>query len=117
MLSTNPDEVVIPAFDLVAFMQEKERLFGLDVPNVVSFALIFLCIAYIYNKVFRTRRLPLLKNAIVYGLLACGAFMLLVFQVDAGLPMVYSLLVAVLLMLVVRIRYYIEGRRQKRSET
>lgn len=96
----------------------KELMMDTDrygIANWVYFILIFALLIFIYNKVFRTRKLPILKSIILYVLLAIGAFMLLLFQVDAGLPIVYSLGVAVLLMLIVRIRKFIEARRAKRN--
>ncbi|MNY45911.1 hypothetical protein D3C86_1810490 [compost metagenome] len=70
--------------------------------------------SYVYNKVFRTRKLPVLKTAIIYVLLAIGSVMLLVFQI-VGLPIVLCLAVAISLMLMVRIRYFVEKRTGKRS--
>ncbi|MFD0692778.1 YlaH-like family protein [Paenibacillus sp. GCM10027628] len=74
-----------------------------------TYVLIFIFMTYVYNKVFRTRKLPVLKALIIYVLLALGSAMLLVFQV-AGLPIVLSLAVAVFLMLLVRVRYFVEKR-------
>ncbi|CAG7605848.1 hypothetical protein PAESOLCIP111_00853 [Paenibacillus solanacearum] len=79
----------------------------------ITFLLIFILITYVYNKVFRTRKLPVLKSAIIYLLLALGSFMLMFFQI-AGLPIVPSLTVAVALMLMVRIRYFIQERSAKK---
>ena len=79
----------------------------------ITFLLIFILITYVYNKVFRTRKLPVLKSAIIYLLLALGSFMLLFFQI-AGLPIVPSLSVAVALMLMVRVRYFIQERSAKK---
>lgn len=97
----------------------KELMTDVDrfgIANWVYFILIFALLIFIYNKVFRTRKLPILKSLLLYVLLAIGAFMLLLFQVDAGLPIVYSLGVAILLMLIVRIRKFIEARTAKRSD-
>ncbi|KRE52323.1 hypothetical protein ASG85_02410 [Paenibacillus sp. Soil724D2] len=69
--------------------------------------------SYVYNKVFRTRKLPVLKTAIIYVLLAIGSVMLLVFQI-VGLPIVLCLAVAISLMFLVRIRYFIEKRSGNR---
>ncbi|CAG7620352.1 YlaH-like family protein [Paenibacillus allorhizosphaerae] len=79
----------------------------------ITFVLIFILITYVYNKVFRTRKLPVLKNAVIYLLLAFGSLMLLFFQI-AGLPIVPSLTVAVVLMLMVRIRYFFQERSAKK---
>lgn len=99
--------------ELVGGMLMETDRFG--VYNWVYFILIYMFLIFIYNKVFRTRRLPIIKNAIVYLLIAIGAFMLLIFQIDAGLPIVYSLGVAIFMMLLVRIRYFIEGRRKRKQ--
>ncbi|MEW9701647.1 YlaH-like family protein [Paenibacillus sp. SI8] len=79
----------------------------------ITYLLIFVFMTYVYNKVFRTRKLPVLKALIIYVLLAVGSAMLLFFQV-AGLPIVLSLAVAVFLMLLVRVRYFVEKRSGKR---
>ncbi|MFC9776763.1 YlaH-like family protein [Paenibacillus chitinolyticus] len=78
--------------------------------------IIFIMMSFVYNKVFRTRRLPVLKALIVYVLLALGSFMLTFFQVlGPQIPIVPSLAFAILLMLILRIRYFVEGRRKKKD--
>lgn len=77
----------------------------------ITFVLIYVFLTYVYNKVFRTRKLPLLKDAIVYLLIGVGAFILLLFQHDLGLPIVQCLMVAVGLMVIVRIRYWMDARK------
>jgi hypothetical protein len=62
------------------------------------------------------RKLPLLKDLIVYLLLGVGSFLLLIFQLDAELPIIPSLAIAVLLMLIVRIRYWITERSGKKED-
>ncbi|CAM3433864.1 YlaH-like family protein [Marinicrinis lubricantis] len=94
-----------------------DRLFGITMDNWVIYLIIFIFIAYIYNKVFRARKLPLLKEAIVYILLALGAFLLLIFETDSSLPIVYSLSVAVGLMLTLRIRYFVMDLQKKRNQS
>jgi len=81
----------------------------------ITYLLIFVLISYVYNKVFRTRRLPVLKAAVIYLLLAAGAFILLLFQVDVGLPIVPSLAIALFLMLIVRVRYWIQAKSGRKS--
>ncbi|GAA4858084.1 hypothetical protein GCM10023310_41570 [Paenibacillus vulneris] len=81
---------------------------------VITYLIILVLISYVYNKVFKVRRLPILKEAIVYLMLAIGAGMLLLFQLGA-LPIVLCLAVAVGLMFLVRIRYFIEGRTKKQQ--
>lgn len=84
---------------------------------IISYVLIFVLIIYVYNKVFRAQqKLPLFKEIILYLLMAMGSFLLLIFQIDK-LPIIQCLLVAVVLMLMVRIRYFVEGRRNKENKT
>lgn len=80
----------------------------------ITWVLIFVLITYVYNKVFRVRKLPILKDAIIYLMLALGSGMLLFFQL-AGLPIVPSLSVAVALMFMVKIRYFVQERSQKKE--
>lgn len=80
---------------------------------LITYLLIFVFMSYVYNKVFRTRKLPVLKAAIVYVLMAIGSVMLLVFQI-VGLPIVLCLTVAIALMFLVRVRYFIEKRSGNR---
>ncbi|WP_010270168.1 YlaH-like family protein [Paenibacillus senegalensis] len=79
----------------------------------ITFFIIFAGLAFVYNKVFRVKKLPILKEIIVYIIMAIGAFILLLFQLDLRIPIVPSLAIAVLLMLTVKIRYWIEGRQEK----
>lgn len=78
----------------------------------VSYALIYFMVIYIFNKVFRTRKFPILKEVAIYLLMALGCFILLIFQIDK-LPILQSLFVAIALLFIVRIRYLIEERRNK----
>jgi len=80
----------------------------------ISYLLIFVFMTYVYNKVFRTRKLPVLKAAVIYLLLAVGAVLLLFFQL-VGLPIIMCLAVAVFLMLLVRVRYFVEKRSGRKS--
>lgn len=85
----------------------------------IAYILIFLFMTYVYIRVFRVRKLPIIKEIIVYVLIGLGALMLLVFQIDVlqtgrGLPIIQSLGVAVILMLMVQIRYFVE-KLQKRK--
>jgi predicted tellurium resistance membrane protein TerC len=83
---------------------------------VVAYIIIFVLITYIYNKVFRVhQKLPLLKEIILYILMALGSGMLLIFQHDK-LPIIQCLLVAIGLMLLVRVRYFVEGRQKKKKD-
>ncbi len=80
----------------------------------ITYAIIFLLVTYVYNRVFRVRKLPLLKNVIVYSLIGIGSFLLLFFQM-MGLPIILSLAVAVFLMLIFRVRTYIEELVNKKK--
>jgi len=80
----------------------------------ITYVIIYALVTYVYNKVFRVRKLPLLKDAIIYLLIGVGTFVLLIFQMF-GLPIVLCLLVAVGLMLLVRIRYFVEGREKRKA--
>jgi len=82
----------------------------------ITYALIYALVTYVYNKVFRVRKLPLLKDAIIYLLIGVGSFILLIFQLF-GLPIVLSLSVAVGLMLLVRVRYFVEGRAKRKAQS
>jgi 4-hydroxybenzoate polyprenyltransferase len=106
------EPVEIPEFNFIAFFMDTDKL---GVYHWVYYVLIYAFLVYIYNKVFRTRKLPILKNAVVYLIIAVGAFVLLIFQVDAGLPIVYCLGIAVALMLMVRIRYFLEDRKARKE--
>jgi hypothetical protein len=46
-------------------------------------------------------------------MIGVGALILLFFQHDLQLPIVYSLTVAIVLMLMVRVRYFFEKRKQR----
>lgn len=82
---------------------------------IISYIVIFVLVIFVYNKVFRNQqKLPILKEIILYLLMAIGSLMLLVFQIDK-LPIIQCLLVAVALMLMVRIRYFVEGRQKKKG--
>lgn len=81
-----------------------------------TYLLIYVLLTIVYVKVFRVKgRMPLWKEFIVYGLLAIFAFILLIFQIDRQLPIVASLLVAIVLMVIVWIRSRLT-RRFKRQD-
>jgi len=87
----------------------------LDEHYIVTYVIIFVLITYVYTKVFKTRRLPILKELIVYIILAIGALFLLFFQ-GVGLPIVYCLTTAMILLFMVRIRYFVESRQKRRKQ-
>ncbi|TMV46700.1 hypothetical protein FE783_25685 [Paenibacillus mesophilus] len=82
---------------------------------LITYILIFVFLVYVYNKVFRMRKLPLLKDIVIYLTMAVGAGILWLFQLDLQLPIVISLGVAVALMLTVRIRYWQLDREARKK--
>jgi hypothetical protein len=69
---------------------------------LVSYFLILGFTIYIFNKVFRAQqRLPILKEILVYLLIAFGSFILTILQVDK-LPIIQCMAVAVVMMLMLR---------------
>jgi hypothetical protein len=82
----------------------------------LTYAIIVLLVSYVYNKVFRVRKLPLLKDILIYLLIALGSFVLWFFQLN-GLPIIGCLLVAVSLMFLVRVRYFVESRAKKKGQS
>jgi hypothetical protein len=69
---------------------------------IVSYFLILGFTIYIFNKVFRAQqRLPILKEILVYLLIAFGSFILTILQVDK-LPIIQCMAVAVIMMLMLR---------------
>lgn len=77
----------------------------------ITYFLIYVLLVFIYNKVFRMQKLPILKELVIYLLMAFGSFILLIFQIDK-LPIVYSLFAAVVLILLVRVRDMISKRKR-----
>lgn len=70
--------------------------------KLVSYLLILGFTIYIFNKVFRAQqKLPLLKEILVYALIAFGSFILMILQVDK-LPIIQCMGIAVLMMLMLR---------------
>lgn len=78
--------------------------------TLITYLLIFVMVAYVYHKVFATRRLPIFKLLVVYAAMAVGCYLLLIFQLF-GLPIVLCLAVALFLMLLTRVRAYAEKRQ------
>ncbi|WP_274651880.1 YlaH-like family protein [Paenibacillus humicola] len=68
---------------------------------VISYILILCFTIYIFNAVFRVQRLPVLKEILVHLIMAVGAFVLLVLQIDE-LPIIQCMSVAVAMMLLLR---------------
>ncbi|QJC52526.1 hypothetical protein HGI30_13770 [Paenibacillus albicereus] len=83
---------------------------------LVSYILILASVIYIFNKVFRPQqRLPLLKEILVYLMMAIGSAVLLVFQIDK-LPIIQCMAVAVAMMLLLRVRQFNDRRMAKRQQ-
>lgn len=76
----------------------------------LTYIMIYVLVAYIYNKVFRVRKLPVLKEALIYILIGLGCLLLLFFQVKVQLPIVLCMAVAVFLMFTLRVRMYVTNR-------
>ncbi|TCZ75616.1 hypothetical protein E0485_16845 [Paenibacillus albiflavus] len=82
----------------------------------ITFFIIFVFVAFVYNKVFRVQqKLSIGKTILVYVIIAIGSVMLLFFQVLGRLPIILCLGVAILLMLIVRVRHFIEDRSHKKE--
>lgn len=81
----------------------------------VTFIIIYILLTYVYNKVFKMKKLPILKELLIYLLIGVGAFMLLIFQIDLELPIVYSLGAAFALMMIVRLRNLYLDRKKPRN--
>jgi hypothetical protein len=81
---------------------------------VVSYLLILAFTIYIFNAVFRMGRLPLIKEAIVHIVMAIGCLVLLLLQLDK-LPIIQCMGVAVLMMLVLRLRQLYDKRRSRKA--
>ncbi|MFC0216321.1 YlaH-like family protein [Paenibacillus chartarius] len=84
--------------------------------TLITYILIFVMVAYVYHKVFATRKLPLLKLLLVYAAMAFGCYILLIFQIF-GLPIVLCIAVALLLMLMTGVRAYAEKRQNRNASS
>ncbi|GIP36675.1 YlaH-like family protein [Paenibacillus sp. J2TS4] len=81
----------------------------------ITYFIIYVALAYVYVKVFKVQRLPILKEILIYLIIGLGAFILLLFQLDLRLPIIPCLGVAIFLMLIVRIRYWVTDRQKKQE--
>jgi hypothetical protein len=82
---------------------------------VIAYIVIFILLTYVYNQVFRiNQKLSIGKEIVLYIMMAFGSGMLLIFQHDK-LPIIQCLLVAVGLMMLVRIRYFVEARQKRKA--
>ncbi|SDT37268.1 YlaH-like protein [Paenibacillaceae bacterium GAS479] len=83
---------------------------------LVTYILILASVIYIFNKVFRAQqRLPLLKEILVYFVMAFGSGVLLVLQIDK-LPILQCMAVAIAMMFLLRIRQFNDRRLAKRQQ-
>jgi hypothetical protein len=82
--------------------------------QLVTYVLILACIIYIFNAVFRVKRLPILKEVIVHLVMAFGAFILFILQVDK-LPILQCMAVAIMMMMMLRGRQLYDKLRSKRN--
>lgn len=70
--------------------------------KLVSYLLILAFTIFIFNQVFRPgQKLPILKEILVYALMAFGSFILMILQVDK-LPIIQCMGIAVIMMLMLR---------------
>lgn len=77
-----------------------------------SYYVIFVLTVIVYHLGF-ARRLPLLKNLIIYVIIAMGSVLLKIFHA-MGLPMILSLTVAAIMLIIYRaVRLFDEGRNPK----
>ena len=84
--------------------------------KLVSYLLILGFTIYIFNAVFRpqAKRLPILKEVLVYVIMAIGAFILMILQVDK-LPIIQCMGIAVIMMLMLRGRQLYDKWKKGRS--
>lgn len=70
--------------------------------KLVSYLLILGFTIYIFNSVFRPQaKLPIIKEILVYIVMAIGSFVLMIMQVDK-LPIIQCMGIAVIMMLMLR---------------
>ena len=81
---------------------------------LISYILILAFTIYIFNAVFRMGKLPILKEILVYIIMAAGCSILLVLQIDK-LPIIQCMAVAVAMMIMVRLRQIYDKRRGGRG--
>jgi len=71
---------------------------------------------YIFNAVFRVQRLPLLKEVLVHLIMAIGAFVLFILQIDK-LPIIQCMAVAIIMMMMLRGRQLYDKLRKKNGKS
>lgn len=82
---------------------------------LLTYVLLYIGLAFVYVKVFRARKLPILKELIIYLLIGVGALLLWLFQLDLQLPIMQSMAAALVLMLIVRVRMLFTNRAETRK--
>jgi hypothetical protein len=80
---------------------------------LIAYVLILAFTVYIFNAVFRMGRLPILKEALMYLMMALGCLLLLLLQFDK-LPIIQCMAVAVFMMLLLRLRQLYDRIRSRR---
>ncbi|GFN30370.1 YlaH-like family protein [Paenibacillus xylaniclasticus] len=83
---------------------------------VITYVLILACTIYIFNAVFRVQRLPILKEVLVHLIMAIGAFVLFILQIDK-LPIIQCMAVAIIMMMMLRGRQLYDKLRKKNGKT
>jgi hypothetical protein len=78
--------------------------------SVISYLLIVAFTLYIFNAVFRTGKLPILKEIFVHVFLALGCLILLLLQLDK-MPIIQCMSVAVGMMALLRMRQFYDRRK------
>ena len=84
-----------------------------QLPGWGVYLLILVLTAVVYQTTF-ARALPLLKNVIVYLVLALGCGLFYLFHL-MGFPMIPALLITVVLIVLTKIRLAISARQQKKK--
>jgi hypothetical protein len=82
---------------------------------LIAYVLILAFTIYIFNAVFRMGRLPILKEVVVYLIMAIGCLVLLLLQFDK-LPIIQCMAVAVAMMLLLRLRQLYDKFRSRRGQ-
>jgi uncharacterized membrane protein YhhN len=82
--------------------------------SVISYLLILASTIYIFNAVFRTGKLPILKEILVHIVMAIGCLVLLLLQLDK-LPIIQCMAVAVGMMALLRMRQFYDRRKAYRE--
>ncbi|RAP76680.1 YlaH-like family protein [Paenibacillus montanisoli] len=82
----------------------------------LTYLIILALTIYIFNAVFRVKRLPILKEVLVHLVMAAGSFVLFILQFDK-LPIIQCMSVAVFMMVLLRGRQLYDKFKGKRSSS